>query len=239
MAVDQARLNWCLAAARRSTTLPGVRFLTSVAAVFAAVCLIVASPAAASPVVRQNNIDTLVLSDDDVSAIVGLPLRRIGGIYPSPGGAPSADHDECRTLVASGIDQWSGDFTAFRQLAQQDNPDDLQFSVTQYVATYPNSLVVARVFRHTFTSDLVSHCNSKTLTDAGGNQWSVLDVSVMGGGATWKIAQLQDGQDNSWHCVYQVQAKGNVMFQIQECQFGNGSPVAAQLVNLIASRIPS
>lgn len=186
----------------------------------------------------QNKIDTLVLSDDEVSSVVGLPLHRIGGIYPSPGVAP-AGHDECQTLVSSDVDQWSGDFTAFRQVAQQDNPDDLQFSVTQYVATYPNSLVVARVFRHTFTSDLANRCSSKTLTDAGGNQWSVLGVSVMGSGATWKIAQLQDGQDSSWHCVYQVQAKGNVMFQISECQFGNGTPVATQLVDLIASRIPS
>jgi hypothetical protein len=216
-----------------------VRYVSGVAAIFAAICVIVASPAAASPVLPQNKIDTLVLSDDDVSSVVGLPLHRIGGIYPTPGSAAPADHDGCRTLVSSDVDQWSGDFTAFRQLAQQDNPDDLQFSVTQYVATYPNSLVVARVFRHTFTSDLVNRCNSKTLTDAGGNQWSILGVSVMGGAATWKIAQLQDGQDSSWHCVNQVQAKGNVMFQIQECQFGNGSPVAGQLVDLVASRIPS
>jgi len=190
-------------------------------------------------VLPQNKIDTLVLSDDDVSSVVGLPLHRIGGIYPTPGGAAPADHDGCKTLVSSDVEQWSGDFTAFRQLAQQDNPDNLQFSVTQYVATYPNSLVVARVFRHTFTSDLVNRCSSKTLTDTGGTQWSVLGVSVMGGGATWKIAQLQDGQDTSWHCVNQVQAKGNVMFQIQECQFGNGSPVVGQLVDLVASRIPS
>jgi hypothetical protein len=237
--VDQTGLNWCLEAGRRSITLPDVRYVSSVAGIFAAVCVIVASPAAASPVLPQNKIDTLVLSDEDVSSVVGLPLHRIGGIYPSPGVAAPGDHDECQTLVSSGVDQWSGDFTAFRQLAQQDNPDDLQFSVTQYLATYPNSLVVARVFRHTFTSDLVNHCNSKTLTDASGNQWNVLGVSVMGGGATWKIAQLQDGQDSSWHCVYQVQAKGNVMFQIQECQFGNGSPVAGQLVDLVASRIPS
>lgn len=215
-----------------------MRYVSGAAAIFAAVCVIVASPAAASPVLPQNKIDTLVLSDDDVSSVVGLPLHRIGGIYPTPGSAP-ADHDGCRTLVSSDVDQWSGDFTAFRQLAQQDNPDDLQFSVTQYVATYPNSLVVARVFRHAFTSDLVNRCNSKTLTDASGSQWSVLGVSVVGGAATWKIAQLQDGQDSSWHCVNQVQAKGNVMFQIQECQFGNGSPVAGQLVDLVASRIPS
>lgn len=239
MAVDQTGLNRCREAGRRSTTLRDVRYVSSVAAIFAAICVIVASPAAAGPVLPQNKIDTLVLSDDDVSSVVGLPLRRIGGIYPSPGVAAPADHDECQTLVSSDVDQWTGDFTAFRQLAQQDNPDDLQFSVTQYVATYPNSLVVARVFRHTFTSDLVNRCSSKTLTDTGGNQWSVLGLSVMGGGATWRIAELQDGQDSSWHCVYQVQAKGNVMFQIQECQFGNGSPVAAQLVNLIASRIPS
>jgi len=239
VAVDQAGLKLCTEARRGSTKLPDVRYVSSVAAIFAAVCVIVASPASATPVLPQNRIDTLVLSDDDVSAVVGLPLHRIGGIYQSPGTAAVGQRDECQTLVSSDVNQWSGDFTAYRQLAQQDNPDDLQFSVTQYAATYPNSLVVARVFRHTFTSDLVKNCSSKTLTDAGGNQWSVLDVSIMGGGATWKIAELQGGQDTTWHCVFQAQAKGNVMFQIQECQFGNGSPVAAQLVNLIASRVPS
>lgn len=217
-----------------------MRYVSSLAVSFAAACIVIAPPAAANPVVPQGKIDTLLLSDEDVSGTVGLPLRRIGGIYPSPGRAtPRGDHDDCQTLVSSDVNQWSGDFTAYRQLAQQDNPDDLQFAVTQYVATYPNSLVVARVFRHAFTSDLVSHCSSKTLTDNGGTQWSVLGVSVMGGLATWKIAELQNGQDSSWHCAFEVQAKGNVMVEIQECQFGNGSPVAGQLANLIASRIPS
>ena len=215
-----------------------MRYASGLAASFAALCIVIAPPAAANPVVPQGKIDTLLLSDDDVSAVVGLPLRRIGGIYPSPGMAEPGD-PECNALVSSSVEVWTGDFTAFRQDAQQDNPDNLQFAVKQVVATYPNSLVVARVFRHTFTSDLVNRCSSKILTDAGGTQWSVLGIAVMGGRATWKIAQLQDGQDVSWHCANEVQAKGNVMFQAQECQYGNGSPVAAQLADLIASRIPS
>jgi hypothetical protein len=191
-------------------------------------------------VLPQNKIDTLVLSDDDVSSVVGLPLHRIGGIYPSPvSAAPRGADAECQALVNSDINVWTGDFTAYRQVTQQDNPDDLQFSVRQLVAAYPNSLVLARVFRHTFTSDLANHCRSVTLTTDGGTQWSVVDVSVTGGFATWKLAQLQDGQDTSWRCSFDVQAKGNVMLQIQECQYGNGTPVAAQLADLIASRIPS
>ncbi len=216
-----------------------MRYVSGLAAVLVAACVIVAPPAAANPVLPQSKIDTLLLSDDDVSGTVGLPLHRIGGIYPSPGvGEPRGDHGFCQALVSSDVDLWSGDFTAFRQVAQQDNPDDLQFAVTQYVAAYPNSLVVARVFRHTFTSDLVNQCSSKTLTDAGGQQWSVLGLSVMGGHASWKIAELQNGQDNSWHCAFEVQAKGNVMLEVQECQYGNGGPVAAQLATLIASRVP-
>jgi PknH-like protein len=230
----------CLAPALGSVKLPGVRYLTSLAAIFAAVCVIVASPAAAGPALPQNKIDALLLSDDDVSSIVGLPVHRIGGVYPSPSSAaPRGDHPECQALIDSDVNVWTGDFIAYRQVTQQDNPDALQFSVRQLVAAYPNSLVLARVFRHTFTSDLASHCRSVTLTTDDGTQWSVVDVSVMGGVATWKLAQLQDGQDTSWRCAFEVQAKGNVMLQIQECQYGNGSPVTAQLADLIASRIPS
>lgn len=204
------------------------------------VCLIVASPASASPVVPQGKVDTLLLSDDDVSGVVGLPVHRIGGVYPSPGAsARSGDHAECQALINSDVDMWTGDFTTFRQVTQQDNPDDLQFSVKQLVATYPNSLVLARVFRHTFTADLASRCRSVTLATDAGAQWSVVEVSVTGGLATWKVAQLQEGQDTSWRCAFEVQAKGNVMLQVQECQYGNGSPVTAQLADLIASRIPS
>jgi hypothetical protein len=199
----------------------------------------VASPATAGPVLPQNKIESLLLSDDDAGSIVGLPVHRIGGIYPSPGHTAPEDRGECQSLLSSDVELFSGDFTAFRQVAQQDNPDDLQFALKQFVATYPDSSVAARVFRHALSPNLVSRCGATTFPGSPGVEWHVLGLSINWSHATWKLAEFRDGQATTWQCASEVQVKGNVMFQDQECQYGNGSPVVAQMANLTASRIPS
>jgi hypothetical protein len=208
--------------------------------ILAAVLVVVAPPALAGPVVPQGKIDTLLLSDDDVSSIVGLPLHRVGEIYPSPGlPSPPVEHNECRSFIEFDVNLWTGEFIAFRQVSQRDNPDDLQFVGAQLIALYPNEKVAAQTFRHGFPSDLVGRCGSLTLVDSAGENWRVERLAITGSRATWISAQVRDGQDTTWHCANEVRLKGNVMFHDEECQFGNGSSVVAQMAALTASRIPS
>jgi hypothetical protein len=217
-----------------------VRYLSGVAVIFAAVCVVTAPPALAGPVVPQGKIDTLLLSDDDVSSIIGLPLHRDGDIYPSPGSAsPPVEHNECRSLVQFDVDVWTGEFTAFREVTQKDNPDDVQFIDLQLIAVYPNEKVAAQTFRQGFTPELVGRCDSLTLVDSSGAHWRVDRLAITGSRASWISAAVVDGQDTTWHCANEIRLKGNVMFQDEECQFGNGSSVAAQMADLTASRIPS
>lgn len=218
-----------------------MRHVTGLAATFAAMCIVIAPTAAANPIVPQGKIDTLLLSDDDVSSIVGLPLHQVGKVYPVPGTAsPIPERDDCRPFVEFDVDTWTGDFTAFRQVSQQDNPDDLQFAGQQFIALYPNVKVAADTFRHAFaSSDLSSRCHGVTLTDSSAAQWRVDGISISEDHAGWTNALIRDGQDTTWRCTNEVRLKGNVMFQDGECQFGNGRALVAQMANMTASRIPS
>jgi hypothetical protein len=221
------------------TTLRRVQLSTKVAAVIAALSVIFAPQAAASAGVAPGKIETLLLSDDDVSSIIGLPLHRVGNISVAPGPANDLGaNNECKQFLYSGVNVWSGEFTAFRQVKQQDNPDDLQFAPQQFIGVYPNPQTAIQTFGHSFSPDRISRCNSVVLPDASGNQWSVFAISITGTGATWFNAELQNGQDNTWHCANDVRLKNNVMYQDQECQYGNGSSLAAQMADMTGSRIP-
>jgi PknH-like extracellular domain len=217
-----------------------VRYSLGVAAIFAAIGTVVAPPATAGPLLPQGKIDTLLLSDDDVSSIIGLPLHRAGDIYPSPGlPSPPIEHNECRSFVQFDASVWTGEFTAFRQVTQKDNPDDLQFVDMQLIALYPNERVAAQTFRHGFPTDLVGRCGNSTLVDSFGAHWRIERPAITGNRASWVSADVQNGQDTTWHCANEIRLKGNAMFQDNECQWGNGSSVAAQMADLTASRIPS
>jgi hypothetical protein len=216
-----------------------VRYSLGVAATFAAVCIVVAPPALAGPVLPQGKIDSLLLSDDDLSSIIGLPLHRVGDIYPSPGlASPPIEHNECRSFVQFDVSVWSGEFTAFRQVTQKDNPDNFQFVDTQVIALYPNERVAAQTFRHGFSTDLVGRCGNVTLVDSAGSQWRIERPAITGTRASWLSAEMRDGQESTWNCANEIRLKGNAMFQDNECQWGNGSSVVAQMADLTASRIP-
>jgi hypothetical protein len=73
----------------------------------------------------------------------------------------------------------------------------------------------------------------------GGTEWRLDGISITGTGARWITAQIQDGQDVTWHCANELRLQNNVMYHDQECQYGNGSPMAAQMADMTASRIPS
>jgi hypothetical protein len=218
-----------------------VRFLPGVAMIFAAIWIVIAPPALAGPVVPQGKIDTLLLSDDDVSSIVGLPLHRVGDVSQSPALAiPLGEHSECRFLIHSDVDMWSGEFTAYRALSQQDQPDQWGFVAFQAAATYPSAGTATQIYRRAFTPAQRA-CNSVALpieTDPHG-QWRIDGLTVDNSGARWTSRHLQDGEDTTWHCANEVRLKSNVMYQDQECQYGNGSPLVAQMANMTASRIPS
>lgn len=216
-----------------------MRHSPGIAAVLATICVIAAPPAAAGPLVPQGKVDSLLLSDDDVSSIVGLPMRRFGNVFPSPGRSSALpDRDDCRSFVQSDVSTWTGEFTAFRQVFHRDNPDNPQFATTQIVAAYPNPLVAAGTFRRAFAPAMVGRCDAVTLNDSTGASWRIDGIAVTGDHANWRISNLSNGQDTTWRCANDARQKSNVMFQEVECQFGNGGPLAAQMTNTVADRFP-
>lgn len=90
-----------------------------------------------------GRVGALLLSDDDVSAIVGLPMHG-NGSWQVPGAEVTLrDRDECKALTLSGKDFWTTDYTAYRQVSQQDS-DDMNFFTWQGVAAYPNGRTASR-----------------------------------------------------------------------------------------------
>ena len=94
--------------------------------------------------------------------------------------SPPIEHNECRSFVQFDVSVWSGEFTAFRQVTQKDNPDALQFVDTQFIALYPNEKVAAETFRHALPTDLVGRCGNVTLVDSVGAQWRIERTSITG-----------------------------------------------------------
>ena len=208
--------------------------------IFTALCIVSAPPALAGPVVPQGKVDTLLLSDDDVSSIVGLPLHRAGDGLERGAGKTTWRTQRMPIPHPLGRGMWSGEFTAFRALSQQDQPDQWGFVTFQAVATYPSAGTATQIYRRAFTPAQRA-CNSVALpieTDPHG-QWRIDGLTVDNSGARWISRDLQDGEDSTWHCANEVRLKSNVMYQDQECQYGNGSPLVAQMANMTASRIPS
>jgi PknH-like extracellular domain len=220
------------------TTLRGVRVLPKIVGVFAALSVAFAPQAAADAMVSPGKVGTLLLSDDDVSAIVGLPLHRDGQIYPAP--SRPAPPEPCKVLVVFDSDLWTGEFLAYRQVRQADNADNPQFLVQQFIAAYPKPSTAAQTYRHSFPSDLVNRCGTAVLPDPieSHAQWRIDGVTVTGTDATWIRTELYDGQDITWRCSDTLRLRSNVMYQDEECQYGNGATLVTQMSDMTASRFP-
>ncbi len=216
--------------------------VASRSAVIAAVlCVTLAPAAAASPgsPLGPGKIDMLLLSEDEVSSIIGLPMHQQGDSAHAPATAVTLrERNECKVLTYNDVDLWSGDFTAFRVIAQQDQPDP-EFTAWQGVATYPDSQTATRVFRHSFNAALGKRCGAGVVPDALDEhaQWRVAKLTVSASAASWSIALLRDRQEITWRCADEVRMKRNVMYQDAECQFGNGISLARQMADMTARRI--
>jgi len=222
------------------TTLRGVRVLPKIVGVFGAWSVVFAPHASADAVVSPVKIETLLLSDDEVSTIIGLPLHRVGKAFPAPAPpGPPGEHSECRVFTESDAGKWTGEFTAYRQIQQEDNPDNLQFADQQMIAVYPKAQTAAQTFQKAFPSDLGNRCGPVAMPDADSHvQWKMDGIAITGSGSRWMSIELYDGQDIMWHCANEVRLKSNVMYQDQVCQYGNGSSLATQMADMTASRFP-
>lgn len=211
----------------------------------AALCMLLSPVADAkalpNAVVTPAKLATLQLPDDVVGSVIGLPMQAVGSPFPKPVLAVTLrERNDCKALLFSDVDLWTGDFTGFRGVVQQDQPDSYQYVLTQLSATYPSSQAAAQVFRRTFNSGLENRCHV-VLPDPfdDRSQWRIGEISLSGSGGSWSATQIQDGQDTMWRCSDELKLKSNVMYEDVECQYGNGTSLTRQIADMTASRFPA
>ena len=185
-----------------------------------------------------GRVEALLISDDDVSRIVGLPMHGLG-LWQMPGPVSALrDRDDCRVLTVSDQDFWTVDFTAYRETAQQDS-DEVNFYAWQGVGAYPNSRTASQVFRRAINADLQARCRTAVLSsDTDDNaMWRVDSLTTTNSTLSVLVSQQLDGQATGWRCATQLRLRRNVIHRDGACQAGNPSTTARQLADMTSDRI--
>jgi len=187
---------------------------------------------------RPGQVDTLLLSDDDVSTVVGLPMHRTG-LWRKPARVVTLrDRNECKVLTVSDLDFWTTDFTAFRQTAQKDS-DEMNFFAWQGVGTYPNGSTASRVFQRTLNAGLESRCRTALVPAEDDEQtvWHVDALTITDTEFAVTLTKQRDGELAGWRCATQIRTRRNVIQRQGACQMGNPSTTTQQLADITTDRI--
>ncbi|WP_165607014.1 sensor domain-containing protein [Mycolicibacter kumamotonensis] len=187
-----------------------------------------------------GRIGALLLSDEDVSSIVGLPMPGTGS-WKRPGAVVTLrDRNDCKVLTVSDQELWTSEFTAYRQVAHQDS-DDVNFFVWQGVAAYPDRRTASQVFQRSINADLAGRCRTAILPAENDERttWRVDSLAVTASALSVTISELRDQQMTGWRCSTRIRVQRNVMHRVGACQFGNPVATVAQMADLTADRIGS
>ncbi|MGH3970749.1 MAG: sensor domain-containing protein [Mycobacterium sp.] len=233
--VDQANN---LGQGTRRTEKPVKRELYAVACAGAVAVLTVGlsgTAAAAPQLVPQGKINSIVLSKDDVSSIVGatLTVEQTFGRPTLP--ADFGDKSACAVLYGLNSDAIGDDYLAFKEAVEKDGDDSgngLSHIVLQTAAIYDDTDTPAKLFHDAFQS--VSSCSGAvhvSFKSGGDEDWQVQPPKVTDSGAQWTMAELFDGKPGGWRCAHDVRLQSNVMLEAQVCQYGNPTRTASLLAD--------
>ncbi|WP_185746629.1 sensor domain-containing protein [Mycolicibacter terrae] len=224
-----------LATAGCSTTTAGVPVEAMMADVSSAAKTTAASPPDGLP---PGRLGALLLSDDTISNIVGLPMQPTGS-WKRPGAVVTLrDRNDCKVLTVSDQDLWTSDFTAYRQVAHQDS-DEVNFFAWQGAATYEDTRTASRVFQRSINPGLQARCKTATLPAENDEQttWRVDSLTVTGSALSVTLSEIRHQQMTGWRCSTRIRVQRNVMQRAGACQFGNPVATAQQMADLISDRI--
>ncbi|MEB3034355.1 sensor domain-containing protein [[Mycobacterium] nativiensis] len=187
---------------------------------------------------RPGRVEALLLSDDDVSSIVGLPMHGSSRSQVPGAEVTLRDRNDCKALTLSGKDFWTMDFTAYRQVGQQDS-DDLNFFTWQGVGAYANGQTASRVFHRTINADLQERCRTATVPAEADEhaEWRVDSLTVTNSRLSVTLSEQRDRQITGWRCSTQIRLQRNVIHRDGACQTGNPSTTAQQMADITANRI--
>jgi hypothetical protein len=203
---------------------------------------VLAEPASPIAGVPADNIDGLLLSPAQASAVAGTTLGH-EELMKSPMPAASlGDHADCAVLVHLNDQTFGPDYTVFRSSRLTDRgEDDSTHYLFQTVATYPDAPTATRTFQAAFNPTLFS-CGGVAGTDPEEKFDSTFDVeTVTENNAQWISTPLVGGRSVGFSCAYEARVQDNVLFGVRLCQPGEGASTAttamAELISATVSGI--
>jgi PknH-like extracellular domain len=199
---------------------------------------VLAQPASPIAGVPTDNIDALLLSPAQASAVAQATLGN-QELMKSPMPAASlGDHADCAVLVHLNDQTFGQQYTAFRLSRLTDGGDDATHYLFQTVATYPDASTARRTFVAAFNPTLLS-CDGVTGQDQENKFESTFDVEAgTDDSAQWISTPLVGGKSVGFNCAYEVRVEDNVLFGVRLCQPGEGASAATTaLAELISAKV--
>jgi hypothetical protein len=200
---------------------------TPLTATSAAPTRVLADPAPPTAGVPADNIDSLLLSPAQASAVAKTTLGHEELMKTPMPAASLADHANCAVLIHLNDQTFGQDYTAFRLSRLTDGGDDSTRYLFQTVATYRDAPTATRTFQAAFNSTLPS-CDGVAGKDQEEKFESTFEVeAVTEDSAKWISTPLVGGKSIGFDCAYEARVQDNVLFGVRFCQPGEGGSAAA------------
>jgi hypothetical protein len=197
-----------------------------------------ADPPPPPAAVPADNIDSLLLSPAQASAVAKTTLGHQELMTTPMPAASLGDHADCAVLVHLNDQTVGHDYTAFRLSRLTDNGDDSTYYLFQTVATYGDAPTAARTFHASFNQSILS-CNGVVGQDQQRTFDSTFEVeAVTADSAQWSSTPLVGGVSVGFSCAYEARVEDNVLFGVRLCQSGESASAATTaMAELISGKV--
>jgi hypothetical protein len=213
-------------------------FAAPVTATSAPPTRVLAEPASPIAGVPADNIDSLLLSPAQASAVAKTTLGREELMKTPMPAASLGDHADCAVLVHLNDQTFGPEYTAFRLSRLTDGGDDSTRYLFQTVATYRDAPTATHTFQAAFNPTLLS-CDGVAGKDQEEKFESTFEVeAVTEDSATWISTPLVGGMSIGFSCAYEARVQDNVLFGVRLCQSGEGASAATTaMAELISGKV--
>ncbi|WP_322860235.1 sensor domain-containing protein [Mycobacterium europaeum] len=196
-----------------------------------------------APTLAPDAINSLILAPDVVGDIVGRKLNWAsdpppGATRPPPPFLTDEGNPECGALNWPSISTFGAVYTAWRGTSYREEKDASEHAVYQIVATVADAKAATQLLDNAFIKPQDSCDNAVVHRKDHKGRWRLQKVNAIGTDVRWTATELFDGQAVGWVCADEARAKNNVVIYVEVCQYGNGAPAAATIVDKISEKIP-
>jgi len=189
--------------------------------------------------VPAGKVESLLLTPEAVGDIVGVTFNWEKGNKRPYKSDDLGEHSACAMLTGPDVETFGRDYTGYRFRADRDGAEDWEFTVQQRVATYADAATATQTFQKVFSKAALAKCNGviATNSDNPDAQWRFRIQTVAPTSARWVEDQMSDQQPLGYSCSDNTGVARNVIYSVKVCQYGNGAPAAATMVERITSQV--